>query len=477
MTLKIRHKVLLPALSVISVLLVLAAYSYYSIWQIKRQARDLDDYYLPGDLEVRNMRPLLEEVARWGKLAATSPDPVFRERFDASRQQLDNAILALFQREPAGAEPEHRNFRQAVAKLNTALEAYTTEAPEAELIAEREAGETLGDLEKLYSRRVERGVGEVARVARVASRYTQYALVAGLLVSIIVWVLILWSLSRPLKELVRGTERVAEGRFTEPIQVKSEDELGALSAAFNRMAASLSELDRMKAEFVASASHELKTPLTCIKGLATVLRSGSRGPLTQEQRETLVQVEEQVDQVTRFVTELLDLSRLRAGRLTMNVRSLPAEAFFASVARGFEGLAEKQGIRYALRISPSLPARIDADPDRLREVVYNLLGNAFKFTEPGGVVEFDAEPDAGWVKVSVLDSGPGIPQQDLPFIFEKFYRGAEGDGKRGKEGAGLGLAIARGIIETHGGRIWVESHAGSGSRFVFRIPAIATDRV
>ena len=155
----------------------------------------------------------------------------------------------------------------------------------------------------------------------------------------------------------------------------------------------------------------------------------------------------------------------------MNMRWLPAEAFFGSVARGFEGVADRKGIRYEIHLSRGLPPRIQADPDRLREVVYNLLANAFKFTEPGGDVLFEAEADSEWVRLTVSDSGPGIPQEDLPFIFEKYYRGAGFDGNRENEGAGLGLAISRGIVEKHGGRIWVENRRPKGSRFVFRIPS------
>lgn len=472
MTLRIRHKVLLPALAVIVVLLALAAYSFYSIWQINLQARDLKDYHVPGTVTTRDMRLLLDQVIQFGRLASASPDPKFREEYSAARQKLDSQFELLVNHEPTGQEAVHRRFRDATQALYAALESMTVETAELAEPVQRRAYDTLQDLEKHYARRVERSVEKVAQIGRVAARSTLYALVAGLLVSVVVWVLILLSLTRPLRELISGTERVAQGRFDEPIPVLSQDELGMLSGAFNRMASSLSELDRMKAEFVATASHELKTPLACVKGFVTLMRSGSRGPLTEEQRATVQQIEEQADQMAAFVTQLLDLSRLRAGRLAMNVRSLPAEAFLASVAKGFEGMAERRGIHYQVRLSPDLPPRIQADPDRLREVVYNLLGNAFKFTEPGGSVTFDAEADAEWVRVAVSDSGPGIAQEDLPFIFEKYYRGADaGDGNRTNEGAGLGLAISRGIVERHGGRIWVENTAGHGSRFVFRIPA------
>jgi len=471
MTLRIRHKVLLPALAVILVLLGLSGYSFYSLYRINMQARNLKDSHLPGTVRVRDIRLRLEEAIRQGKLSSVSPDPAFQERFVSAREALDAEVRSLIEHDNEGPGPAHARFKQALAEVYVALEMRTPEAETELAAAESQAYGRLRDLEEYYARKVQRSVEEVAQVGREAARGSLYALVAGSLISVVVWVLILLSLSRPLRNLVDGTERVAQGRFDDPIPVLSADELGTLSDAFNRMAASLSELDRMKAEFVATASHELKTPLACIKGFASLMHSGSRGPLSEEQRSTMHQIEEQVDQMTSFVTQLLDLSRLRAGRLAMNKRSMPAEAFFSSIARGFEGVAERRGIAYEVALAGSLPPRIHVDPDRLREVVYNLLGNAFKFTKSGGKVGIIAEGEAGWVRVAVSDTGPGIAQEDLPFIFEKYYRGADLDGSRQNEGAGLGLAISRGIIERHGGRIWVESNPGQGSRFIFRIPA------
>ena len=121
-----------------------------------------------------------------------------------------------------------------------------------------------------------------------------------------------------------------------------------------------------------------------------------------------------------------------------------------------------------------MPPRIQVDPDRMREVVYNLLGNAFKFTPTGGTVVFEAVEESGSVRVCVSDTGPGIAQEDLPFIFEKYFKGTEAEGPSRNEGAGLGLAISRGIVEKHGGRIWVESGEGRGSKFIFRIPVAVT---
>ncbi len=472
MTLRIRHKVLLPAVALAVTLLAPAAWSAWTIYRINIQARHLTVHDFPGSQAAGSMRRLLGVLITDGRAALLLNEPEAQlSKFEEGIARLRSELQILIERRPDGPGPAHTKMMRAITSLELALHESTPQSSEIFDAAASEARDRLADLDDFYAESVRDHIKEVARLGDFAARFTLASLLAGLAVSALVWSLILYSLNRPIRALVRGTERVSEGRFGEPIPVFSNDELGTLSDAFNRMAARLEELDRLKAEFVATASHELKTPLTCIKGFASLLRSGSRGPLTEEQRGTLTQVEEQVDQVTRFVTQLLDLSRLRSGRLQMNMRSLPAEAFFSSAARGFEGLAEKRQIKYDVQLA-GLPTRLQADPDRMGEVLYNLLGNAFKYTPEGGRIRFEAGGEDGWVRVSVTDTGPGITQEDLPFIFERYFRGAEQDsGEAEREGAGLGLAIARGIVERHGGRIWVERVEVGGSRFVFRIPA------
>jgi two-component system sensor histidine kinase BaeS len=308
-----------------------------------------------------------------------------------------------------------------------------------------------------------------AQAKSLAQRAATLALVAaavGLLVAVLLWSAVLRSLGGPLKDLLAGTERVAQGRFEEMIPVRAGDELGRLATAFNRMAGALGELERMKAEFLATASHGLRTPLACAKGYLSSLASGRQGTISDESRRALMRIEEEIDRVARFVDQLLDLGRLRSGRLPMSMRELPAAAFFASVGRPFEALAEQRGIQYRIQIGEAIPARLTADPDRLSEALINLLGNAFKYTPSGGCVTLSVGGENGWVQVEVADTGPGIPKDEVPLIFEKYFRG----GSVTAEGAGLGLAITRGIVERHGGLIWAESAEGAGARFIFKVP-------
>lgn len=476
MALRIRHKVILPALAIILVLLAPALYSVFSIYEINKHTRDLSRTDFPGRLAAGRMRNLFDDIDLYGTLAANMADPQeYLPKFNELRSRFEAELVGLERQDPNGPTGLHVKLEKAMSRLYAAQLLHGND-PEILAEAEQEARSLLTDLQIHYTERVQKRIAEIARIGNNSAKLILWALVAALVVSSIVWLVILLSLSRPLRELVKGTERIAKGRFDEPILVRGQDELGMLSEAFNQMASSLNELDRMKAEFVATASHELKTPLTCIKGFASLLQSGSRGPLTPEQRGILNQLQEQVDQMTNFVSQLLDLSRLRAGRITMNMRPLPAAPFFSSVARGFEGVAERKGIRYEIKVAEDLPERILADPDRLREVVNNLLGNAFKFTGTSGRVGFAAEAeDPGWLRVTVSDTGPGIPGEEIPFIFDRYYRGSDrNNGDREDSGAGLGLAISRGIVENHGGSIWVESRDGLGARFAFRIPDAAT---
>jgi len=479
MALRIRHKVLLPALAIILVLLAPAAYSLWSIYQVKAHANLLSQNDFPARLTAGRMRNLFDDIDLYGTLAANMADPgEYLPKFNELRSKFEAEMAGLQHVDPDGPGVLHDDLEKAMSRLYAAQLLHGND-PEILAEAEKDARRLLGELQQHYTERVRNRISLLSGIGNFAAEFTLYALVAAIAVSGVVWVVILLSLSRPLRELVAGTERVARGRFDEPIPVRGEDELGKLSEAFNRMAASLNELDRMKAEFVATASHELKTPMTCIKGFASLLESGSKGPLSPGQRTILAQLQEQVDQMTAFVSQLLDLSRLRAGRVTMNMRTLPTGPFFSSVARGFEGVAERRNITYDIAVEENLPERIWADPDRLREVVNNLLGNAFKFTGSGGRVGFRAERDGGgWIQVVVSDTGPGIREEEIPFIFDRYYRGSDGEGRgdaeRQETGAGLGLAISRGIVEKHGGTIWVERQEGPGARFVFRIPDAAT---
>ncbi|HEX8395423.1 MAG TPA: HAMP domain-containing sensor histidine kinase, partial [Longimicrobium sp.] len=315
---------------------------------------------------------------------------------------------------------------------------------------------------------------EALRAERVASgavNTTLTSLAVALLLAVILGTWLTRTLLRPVGELRRGMGTVAEGDLDPHLRIPVErpDELGDLARSFRTMTARLRELDRLKAEFVSVASHEIKTPLSVIRGYVTLLADGIYGPVSDKQRTTLEAVNSQADRLTRLVHRLLDVSRFEAGGGRLELREIDLREFFDELTSGFQVLAMQNGIEFPVRLAGDLPATLTGDEDRLNEVLGNLLSNSFKFTPRGGTIRVEAERCPDGICIEVEDSGVGIPADKLPRIFEKFYQ-VDNDAQPRSVGSGLGLAISREIVEAHGGTISAESQEGRGTRFRVVLP-------
>lgn len=278
------------------------------------------------------------------------------------------------------------------------------------------------------------------------------------------------SLTAPIRRLRRAMATVAAGEFVEPenLPYQRGDEIGDLARSFSWMTQQLAKLDRMKAEFVSIATHELKNPITVISGYSELIEEGVYGPVPPEQRVALQAIREQTQVVSRLINQLLDVSRLEAGGLRLVVHDVVVEDLVRTLERSFGILAGKRNIGLDFEVTDSIPARIQADSDRLRDqVLGNLLSNALKFTPEGGTIRVRLWGDEDGLQIEVADSGVGIPADQLPHVFDKFYQ--VGQQARSK-GAGLGLAIAREVVEAHDGRIWVESTEDVGTTFRISLP-------
>lgn len=230
------------------------------------------------------------------------------------------------------------------------------------------------------------------------------------------------------------------------------------------------ELDRMKAEFISVVSHELRTPLGIIKGYATTLLRPDIAIDSQTQQEFLEAVTDESDKLNRMIEDLLDASRLQAGRFQVDRRTVSLRDLVQGALAGLEPQLTTRG--HLLRVSlPAEEATVLIDPARFEQVIRNLVDNADRYSEPGTAIEVDARRDSQDIVVSVRDYGDGIPSDEMEEIFGPFYRGRNAR-RRGASGTGLGLAICRGIVEAHGGRLWAESAPGEGSVFTFSIPPV-----
>jgi len=329
----------------------------------------------------------------------------------------------------------------------------------------------LDDLERLRSNQQQITYSKVKELAAGAAQARDAALsiAAGSLLAIILMsLLITKSITRPLAALKARTQEIARGNFDRPVRVNAPREVGELASALNSMSEQLKELDHMKADFFASMSHELRTPLTSIKEGTGLLLDGVGGPTTDKQRKLLGIITEESNRLISLVNTFLNLSKMEAGMMRYDFETTHIEPLIQRAVAEIAPLVEAKQIQLESALDNPMPA-VRLDPERILQVLRNLMGNAVKFTPKGGQVSIAAKAHDGILEISVKDSGPGIPEESLRSIFEKFSQGSH-SGVNGRQGTGLGLAIARNIITSHGGNIWAESQMGSGSKFVFVLP-------
>lgn len=226
----------------------------------------------------------------------------------------------------------------------------------------------------------------------------------------------------------------------------------------------LAHFNEMQSAFVSNVAHELRSPLTVVKGALDNLADGLHGSLTGDQQEPVIMSQREINRLKRLVGDLLDVARIESGKMRLVREQVDLQECLRAVAKPFDGMLKQRGLTLAFEMPPG-PVAITGDRDRLSQVFINLLVNAIKFTKRGSIRLRLNRDDAG-VQIEVLDTGRGIPEADLQRVFDKFERVGSGD----EEGSGLGLPIAKSIVELHHGRIWVESRPEEGSRFIVRLP-------
>jgi signal transduction histidine kinase len=296
-----------------------------------------------------------------------------------------------------------------------------------------------------------------------------WAGVIAFVVSLGLAALLAYSISRPLDRIAQAAEDVAGGSYDQRLQISTPREVARLATSFNRMARQVQATLQSQQDLVANVSHELKTPLTSIQGYSQALLDGTASDAAAQERAALI-IHEEAGRMRRLVDELLDLARLEAGQVHLAREPVDMADLLRDCAARFSAVAEKSGCSLQLHVSSTLP--VMGDSDRLSQVLGNLVDNALKHSrdvQDGGRVLLGGECGEEWVSCSVTDNGPGVPAEELARIFERFYQVEKSRVRRGG-GAGLGLAIAREIVEAHGGRIVAESVEGLGTRFTMELP-------
>jgi signal transduction histidine kinase len=394
----------------------------------------------------------------------TLSDSLNRFGLEGTRGAMDSTLDRIETAIPPEAEAVRRGKGERADSLSKNLQPVMLRV---DSILER----TSAFLQQRTSQKVDDASVEAGNAQQLTT--TTFGVAVALAGLIAIW--LTTTISQPVRDLESGMEAVAGGDFSYRLSIepKRHDEFGRLAESYQTMAQQLKQLDQLKAEFVSVASHELKTPINVIIGYLQLMQENVYGELTPKQREICLTLASQAQALSRLVRQLLDVSRFEAGGGKLELRPMHLSPFLAELETTFRVLAIQRGVRFQVDRGSRLPDQVVWDEDRMSEVLGNLLSNAFMFTERGGRVELSVVAANDSVQMKVRDSGAGIPPENVPFIFEKFFQ-ADNQQSASAKGTGLGLAIAKTIVGAHGGTISVESTLGSGTTFSLALPVRAS---
>ena len=302
------------------------------------------------------------------------------------------------------------------------------------------------------------------------NRVSLYAALGATLIALFLGILLARTLTRPIQALTQATQAIAAGDLEQQVHVSTRDELGELASAFNRMSADLAQANAARRQMTADIAHDLRTPLTVISGYLESMRDGVLKP-TPARFDTMYA---EAQHLLRLVEDLRTLSLADAGKLTLNKTTVPPQALLGQLAATYQLPAERNGVSLLVDVPDYVPDLV-IDPDRMIQVLGNLVSNALRYTTEGGHITLGAAAQGNAISITVADTGTGIPQEALPRIFDRFYRVEESRTQDDlsvvhEAESGLGLAIAKSIVEAHGGTIRVTSEVGKGTTFTVTLP-------
>ena len=375
------------------------------------------------------------------------PDPHIRRQYFALANENGRVII------PSG--PYRRGERLSAAVLQAGIPIT-------------EEGEVVGFLIPLRAQ-FQGAPREIEFIQRI-NRLLLYGALVGAAIALLLGVVLSRTLTRPIRELTQATHAVSEGDLTQQVPVRSNDELGELAQAFNRMSSQLSRSINSRKQMTADIAHELRTPLSLILGHAEAVHDGVLPPT----RENFEIIREEAARLEHLVNDLRILSLADAGELTIHPQTIEPDRLLQEVASLYQYQIQRKNITLDLDISQLL-STIEVDPGRMTQVLTNIVDNALRYTPEGGHILLSARQNKDRVELSVEDSGPGLKAEDVNRIFDRFYR-TDAARQRQDGGSGLGLAIAKSIVQAHGGQLSAQSEVGKGLRVTITLPVKSNSR-
>lgn len=481
--LSIFWRIVLTSLVIIVVMAGVNLYALFQLRQLTVLSANMATQHYPAIESAKRLLAVLYSQLHSEKKYLAVRDATFLQHFDEEVDEFHRGLQILEAQEltPRGIQllEDTKHLQQErLMTFRTELESGLTSSspPSADYEGKRDAlmdrmSATLQQFIDLHETGISTGVSRSRESSAQAEAVTEQLVLLALVFGIALAGFASYTILRPLRQLQSHIKQIGQGDFRTSLNIRAPSELRDLVDAVNWMGAKLQELDDMKGEFLAHVSHELRTPMASIQEGTHLLLDEIPGPLSQEQRTTLRIMADSSRRLITLISTILDLSKMDAGMMEYRIVPTDLKRITDMSVNKIRLLADAKHVQLLVE-APAQRAWVKADALRIEQVLDNLLSNALKFSSEGGIVKVLMKPDskAGVLEVSVSDGGPGIQAEDLPYIFERFYQGRT-KAKHATPGSGLGLALAKKVVEAHGGRIWIESEAKKGTtvRFILRI--------
>jgi two-component system sensor histidine kinase GlrK len=476
--LSIFWRLVLGSLAIVALMSAVNLYALRQVRQLTALSTQLVSYHYPVIDDAQILITNLYSQLRSQKQYFAVRDPVFLKNFEEEGEQFRN-ILAKVQRRENSSEGQkllgdvfslykqhHALFRQNVGRGRPSV---TGQEHRRERLIDEMAGRLQSYID-LHAVKIGAVMTEARARSSHAEEFTTELGVMTLLLALCLAGLASYSILRPLRRLQEQFKHIGEGNFSQPLEISAPRDLRALVETANWMRAKLQELDDLKSDFIAHISHELRTPLASMREGTHLLLDEIPGALNNDQRQILRIMNDSSQRLIQLISTLLDLSKMEAGMMEYQIIPTEVTRIAGSSIDKVQLLAGGKHIQI-LSDFPAGQLWVPMDGARVEQALDNILSNALKFGPIGGVVtlQLQAHPERNVVGLSVSDNGPGIPAEDLPHVFDRFYQGRQ-NGKNKLPGSGLGLALAKRVVEAHGGKIGIESEVGKGTTVRFELP-------
>jgi two-component system, NtrC family, sensor histidine kinase GlrK len=479
--LSIFWRIILTSLVIIVVMAGVNLYALFQLRQLTALSANMVTLHYPAIESAKHLLTLFYTQLNSEKKYLVVRDPTFLQHFDEEVEEFHRGLQTLEtqERTPQGIKllKDIKHMQQErLTILHEKLERKSSSpaSSSADYESRRDAlmdriSATLQEFIDLHETGISVGVSRSRESSAQAEAVIEQLVLLALVFGIMLAGFASYTILRPLRQLQSHIKQIGQGNFRTSLNIRAPSELRDLVDAVNRMGTKLQELDDMKEEFLAHVSHELRTPMASIQEGTHLLLDEIPGPLSQEQRTTLRIMADSSRRLITLISTILDLSKMNAGMMEYRIVPADIKRVAEMSVKKVQLLADAKHVQLLLE-TPTRHVWVKADVFRIEQVLDNLLSNALKFSSEGGIVKVIMKPDPnlGTLEVSVTDGGPGILAEDLPYIFERFYQGRT-KAKQAAPGSGLGLALAKNVVEAHGGQIWIESEAKKGTTVRFTL--------